>query len=208
MLYLGLILQYTGKKILLADYSQTQEFINCCNHWDIQEGVIPYGNMDCVGKELELVDNMESYDIILVGFSFDYQKEMQGKQLDFGCFTNVFIVTDYRRQHILNTEEILEREDVEFQVIIRDVCSNRLNGFYFSKVYGKGRITEGKIHELYWDEVDYESRICMEYEMIHGIPRLSPSFQEFLVGQILTMGEMTYKDAAKLYKKAKKGDIF
>lgn len=204
IIYLSRILQKLGRKVLLADYSDTGALKNAIPQLaesDSGNIITTFRRVDFTTGEINQ-EIMESYDDILI----EAGSKPPSKSLP--SLTGIVYVTDMFEFNRKRIEEIKLFDDrtVRKTLLIKSVIDMKISvDSMILKI--RGNILWENVYVIDWDERDYANSLLCNHSKVPGFLKISAMQRAYLKREIMALlPEITRKQLNAAYKKARKGD--
>lgn len=201
ILYLARILNKLGRKILLIDYSFTDNLTVCIpipvglNAFD---DVVTYFGVDFTRKELD-ADLINVYDDILINFGFNYN--INAAQ---SC-TRIVYSTDLQKHNIEKLISIPNIEKAEKSLLIKDAVDSKVNQAYILDRLQKD-INKEKVYVFDQDVIDTKYKILAQYDTLFEFRKITRAVKDYLKNTIRELCPCTTeKERKEAYKIAERG---
>lgn len=202
ILYLSRILFHMGKKVLLADCSESQALYHCIPVPDsLRESSSPvdYRGVDFIRGQYFEPDILEDYDAVLIDMGSKVRDNMAAM-----C-TVLYYVTDLQLHNINRIKNRKYIKNTDSFLVIKDVIQCKIKPEYVLEQLDSG-FDRSRVYILYQDAVDLKCRIQSQYNYIFGFSKLSEPARYLLrdiVKQVSrNLGE---KEISHAFRKAERG---
>lgn len=200
VLYLGRLLRQTGKSVVILDFTEEKELMECVP--PVEEDLVSYLGLDITKRAELLWAEGEAWDLGIILLSYWYVSQNdRGFLKKLPAMKEVFLLTDFQKRNIAGARDVLKREEKISMVILRDCLYGKINRNYFEKNYFSVIRQVLKIYELPLDELDYERRIRLGYEPVQNLKGLSKEFKQLLILLTESMTGLSVKKIKLAYGK-------
>lgn len=204
IIYLSRILNKIGRKVLIADHSDTIAIASATPEitgLNITEDIVTYRDLDFTAKNLD-EEMILPYDDILINCGMN-----RPRIIEF-IVNKVVFITDMYQFNIKRIAQLDYYDGLfaENTLIIKDVVNTRLTTQSILSLLNKN-ITQDKVNIIYWDEGDYSNSLLINHGQTIGFKGISKSLRGLLLKEVQAMKpDITDKKLKMAFKLARKGE--
>lgn len=200
ILYLSRIMDKLKRKVLLVDYSTTDDLTICIpvpTGIYVDDDVITYFGVDFTRKPID-AELMDDYDDILISFGFNYLEDITNK-----C-TQLIFVTDQQKHNIIKLSTIPDMDQPKI-LLIKDVVDSKINQAYIQEKIQKN-INSECVFVFDQDEVDKKYKILAQHNTLYEFRRITNGVKDYLKYMVKKMYPgISDKELKDAYKTAERG---
>lgn len=203
ILYLSRIMQRLGRKVLIADNSDTLALtysVPQISDLNTNENIITNRRVDFTRMSIS-EELAAQYDDVLVDCG------MKEPATAIHLFTRIVYVTDLFEYNIQRIAGVGRYYDCgcDKVLLIRNAVDAKISSQQISQQISK-EISPDRIQVLYRDELDYERTLNCHINQVFAL-KVSRGYREYLIGQVSTMCDtIPRKEIKEAFREAKNGD--